>query len=127
MLRFNEYFLLFLTRDWSTCWHSSHVCCCRGLESGLHVEILMNTLYCFFCLECGQHNEIQLNCSFYFGLESGHHVDILHMFSIALGPRVVNMLRFYEYFILFSLREWSACCDSHAYVLFFRIRLWSTC
>ena len=38
---------------------------------------------------------------FYLGLESGQHVEILPMFSIALDSRVVNMLRFYEYVFFF--------------------------
>ena len=39
---------------------------------------------------------------FCLGLESGQHVEILPMFSIALDSRVVNMLRFYEYLFFVS-------------------------
>ena len=32
---------------------------------------------------------------FYLGLESGQHVEIIPMFSVALDSRVVNMMRLY--------------------------------
>ena len=42
-----------------------------------------------------------MNTCLYSGLESGQHVDILPMFSIALDPRVVNMFRVVEYVLLY--------------------------
>ena len=49
---------------------------------------------------------------FYVRLESGQHVEIVPMFSIALDSRVVNMLGIYRYVPLFWTREWSTCWDS---------------
>ena len=37
-----------------------------------------------------------INLFLYVGFESGQHVEIPPMFSIALDPRVVNRLRFHE-------------------------------
>ena len=58
---------------------------------------------------------------FLFGLERGQHVEILHMCSIALKSRVVNMLRFYEYVLLFWIRESSTCW--HVINMFFYVGL----
>ena len=79
MLRFNEYVLLLLTRDWSTCWHSTHVFCCLGFESGHDDEMLMMTFY-------------------YLGCESGQHVEIIFRCSSTLDSRVVDTLTFYHVF-----------------------------
>ena len=55
---------------------------------------------------------VSINMFFYVGLESGQHVDILPMFSIALDSRVANMTRFNEYVLLLWIREWWTCWDS---------------
>ena len=139
----NDDILLFGMWEWSTCWDYIKMFFHFGLESGQHVDILP----CFLLYlirewsTCWDSNEYvilflsrvwstwwdSVNLFLYVGLESCHHVDILHMFSIALGSRVVNMLRFYEYVILLRIRKWSACWDSNTYILLFGIWLWSTC
>ena len=57
------------------------------------LSMLMETSY-YFGFESGQHVDIQLICSPDLGLESGQYVEIIIMFSIALEWRVDNMLRF---------------------------------
>ena len=52
------------------------------------------------------------NMFFYLELESCQHVEILPMFSFALDSRLVDMLRFYDYSILFWIREWPTWWDS---------------
>ena len=111
------------------------MCFYVGLESGRQVEILsmfsiavdprlvsMLRIYeyvlSFWVWECST-CRVSMNVFFYFCIESGQHVEILPMFSIALDSRVVNMLKceLIRSFI-FWIWEWSTCWDS-IYVLLY--------
>ena len=113
-------FILPWIREWSTCWES------------------INFLYRFCTREwltCWDANAYALlygnrewstcwysiNMFFHVWLGSGQRVETLPMFSIALDSRVVNMLRFYEYVLLFVIREWSACW--YSITMFFHLGL----
>ena len=63
----------------------------------------------------------------YPGFESGQHVEILPMFSIALDSRVVNMLRLYKYVLFFLVSRVVNMLKFNEDVLLFWIGAWSTC
>ena len=103
-------FVLFGAREWSQCWVSIYMIFYVGFESGQLVEIspmcivalqswVVNMLAFYeyvlsFWIREWSTCWVSINMFFFVGLESGQHVDILPMFSIALDSRVVNMLRF---------------------------------
>ena len=113
MLRSNWYFY-HVGIDLSTCWHPSHVAYCIVFESVQHVEMFLDTFFCFWIREwstCWDPIEYDLlfgirqpstcwdsTTGFYgLGFESGQHAEMLCILSILLGLRVVSMLIFKWY------------------------------
>ena len=143
MLRVSEHILRFGVREWSTCWHSTSVFV--ALDSRV-VNMLRVYEYVllFFRWEWSTCWD-SIKLFMYLGLESGQHVDIRPMFSIAFDSRLVNMLWFEwirsiildlivvnilifnENVLLCLAREWSTCWKSANVFRLPLIREWSTC